>query len=205
MTGYQPTTTDQEQNAGRSRHGIPMQQSFWKRVSGHRPLMNRKPGGFRRRLVLRQKFLMHSGLAILVRTIVNRRSDFEIPMPGRRRQRPLQSGRIPRVPGSFRPFEHAVEEVHEKYEGRQSQTKGAQTDENLQRLLTLHEVIQVRISDSARHPVQPQVMHGEEGQVEKHERQNEMHLTPEFVHHVSEHLRVPEVDSTEYPEQTAAE
>ena len=141
-----------------------------------------------------------SANTILIWAVVHGRSDLEISVSRRRRQRPFQSGRVPRISRRFRTFEHAVEETNEERDGREPQPERAQADEDLQRLLASQAIIPHRISDSQHHPIQPQVVGGKERQVKEHERQNEVHFAPELVHHPAKHLRIPEVDRTKHTE-----
>ena len=54
--------------------------------------------------------------------------------------------------------------------------------------------IVVRIGQAARETDRAQDVHREERAVEEDERQEEVHLAPDLVHHPAEHLGEPEID-----------
>src|ERR1700746_3465398 len=165
----------------------------------------RQLDGIRCRLVLRKEILLHTRNAVFIWPVINRWCHLEISVPWRRRQGPLQCGRIPGILGCLRPFEHAVKEIDEKWNRRKAQPKRAQSDEYLQRLLATQMVIQSGVGDAPHHAVQAQIMHREKREIEKHEREDEMHFAPKLVHHPTKHFWIPKVDARENPKEAATE
>src|SRR5260370_41038698 len=66
-------------------------------------------------------------------------------------------------------------------------------------------VIQSWVGDAPHHSVQSQIVHREKGEIEKHEREHEMHFAPELVHHPTKHFWVPKVDPCENPKEASTE
>src|SRR5260221_14706659 len=64
-------------------------------------------------------------------------------------------------------------------------------------------VIQRWVGDAPHHPIQSQIVHREKGEIEKHEREHEMHFSQNLVHHPTKHFWVPKVDPCENPKEAS--
>src|SRR5260370_24513505 len=122
VTCNQPTTADQNENAGGNENSVPVQESLLNIKFSHRfhwkRLVHSNSGSLRCRLILWQIVFFHSRNAIFVRPMVYGRGRFKIPVSRRRRNRPLERRRPPGIIRSFWPFEHAVEEDDQKWNRR---------------------------------------------------------------------------------------
>src|SRR5271155_1841641 len=126
-------------------------------------------------------------------------------MRRRRRRRPLESVRVPRILRSLRALVIAVDDVREEEELRGAEHESAYRNKLVDRNDRLEEVVLLRIVDSPHVPGHPEDMHREEGAVEGDERDPEVNLAERLVHHAAEHLGVPIGNSREDAEQATAE
>src|SRR6516164_3126895 len=122
-------------------------------------LMRGKPDGIRSGLILRQIILFHSGYTVLVRSVVDRWRCFKVSVRRRRRNRPFQRIRFPRVNRGLRPLEDAVEEVDYERDRRQTECERAERYKDVNGLLAPKMLVLSRIGYPAHHTVQTKVMH----------------------------------------------
>ena len=138
--------------------------------------------------------------AVLVRVADDLRDLVEVEDRRRRAHLPLERQRAPRVRGRRAPEAPARDHVVEEDDRRGAEPERRDRDEQVQ----VGEARRV-VGDAARHPLDPEPVHREEGQVEADERQPEVQLAERLVVHPAGHLREPEVDPGEDREQRAAE
>src|SRR5262249_49521917 len=143
--------------------------------------------------------------SVLVRPVVYGRCRLEVPMGRRGGNRPFQSCRFPRIDRRLGSLEHAVEKVHQKRNSRQAKRERAERYKHVNWLLTSKMFVLGRISNSAHHSVQSQVMHREKRAIKEDQREDEMNFAPGFIHHSTEHFGEPEIDRSKYTERAASE
>ena len=156
--------------------------------------MRRDSSCFRGGFILRQVVFVHARDTIFVWSVINSRGFLKISVARRRRNRPLESRRFPRIIGGFWSFEDAVKEVDQERNRRQSKTKRTDRNKDINRLRTSQMIVERRIRDTPHHPVHSQIVHREKRAVKENESQNEMNFAPRFVHQAAKHFREPEID-----------
>src|SRR2546423_119742 len=107
------------------------------------------PRFFRRLLRLRIEILLGFRRRELVRAPIDDRRMFEVSVRRRRRRRPFERVRLPRVATGLGAEEQAVKEVDQEDNLNRAQYERTNTDELVERLQVLQEPILQRIGNAA--------------------------------------------------------
>src|SRR5690606_5090939 len=151
---------------------------------------------------LRNEIFLGTGLGIVIRPTRNRGNlTGPVAMSRLDRRGPLQRSRSPWILARPSAPIHAIEEVEYKdklcKEGDDSRNghEHVQVGELIGKVKVCEAIVPSRESCDA------DVMHGEEHQVNTHKRQPEVNVAQSIVHHSTEHLREPVIDSGNHTEE----
>src|SRR5215469_9239808 len=138
---------------------------------------------------LRQVVLRHFGRAVLVGAAINYRQRADpVAMSRRRRRRPFERVRVPRILGRLLAAHQAPDDVGEEDELRGAEHERADRDEHVDGLQRLQEFVLRWVVDAAHVTAHAKDMHREESTVKRDERYPEVNLAERFVHHTPEHF-----------------
>ena len=126
----------------------------------------------------------------------------EIEARRRRRRRPLQGRGIPGIVRRMRAPAGRTDHIDEKYQEAGHQDDGAQADEHVEAVPGHVGLIGI---DAARHALQAQNVHREEGEIEADDDQPERPFTEALAHHPAGHLRKPVIDGAQQRKDRAAD